>query len=87
MIHSTAAAVVFLYVVGLFVVTWWAQRLPQGGGGMIGYLLAGRQVPTSVTAAMLTGLAVGGASVSPSRPTRAGSPPGGTTRRGPPAPS
>jgi SSS family solute:Na+ symporter len=62
MIHSTAAAIVFLYVVGLFVVTWWAQRLPQGSGGMIGYLLAGRQVPTSVTAAMLTGLAVGGAS-------------------------
>ena len=62
MIHSVAAAVVLFYVIGLFIVTWWAQRLPQGGGGMIGYLLAGRQVPTSVTAAMLTGLAVGGAS-------------------------
>jgi SSS family solute:Na+ symporter len=62
MTHSIAAGVVLFYVAGLFVVTWWAQRLPQGGGGLVGYLLAGRQVPTSVTAAMLTGLAVGGAS-------------------------
>jgi SSS family solute:Na+ symporter len=62
MIHVTATAVVGVYVVMLFVVTWWAQRLPASGGGLIGYLLAGRQLPVSVTAAMLAGLAVGGAS-------------------------
>ncbi len=62
MIHTIAASVVLGYLLVLFIATWWAQRLPQGGGGLIGYLLAGRQVPISVTAAMLAGLAVGGAS-------------------------
>ncbi len=62
MVHITATAVVAVYVVMLFAVTWWARRLPASGGGLIGYLLAGRQLPTSVTAAMLAGLAVGGAS-------------------------
>lgn len=62
MTHSIPALVVALYIGALFVVTWWSQRLPAARGGMVGYLLAGRNVPTAVTAAMLAGLAVGGAS-------------------------
>jgi SSS family solute:Na+ symporter len=61
--HPVPIAVIGIYVVLLFVVTWWSRRLTaRGGGGMVGYLLAGRGVPVGVTAAMLTGLAVGGAS-------------------------
>ncbi len=62
MIHVTATVVVAAYIALLFLATWWAQRLPASGGGLVGYLLAGRQLPVSVTAAMLAGLAVGGAS-------------------------
>ncbi len=51
------------YLVALFAVTWWTRRLnDQGEGGAVGYLLAGRGLPTIVVAAMLAGLAVGGAS-------------------------
>jgi SSS family solute:Na+ symporter len=47
----------------LFAVTWWARRLTaRGDGGLVGYLLAGRKLPAPVAAALLAGLAVGGAS-------------------------
>jgi SSS family solute:Na+ symporter len=62
MVHSVPALVVLAYVIALFAVTVWATRHAGRRGGLVGYLLAGRQVPTPVTAAMLAGLAVGGAS-------------------------
>jgi SSS family solute:Na+ symporter len=52
--------IVCVYVVLLFVVTWATRRLSRGG--MIAYLLAGRNLPYWVVAPLLTGLAVGGAS-------------------------
>ncbi len=56
-------AVVTLYVVALFVASGWARRLTaRGGGGLVGYLLAGRGLPFWVAAALLAGLAVGGVS-------------------------
>jgi SSS family solute:Na+ symporter len=61
-LHGIPAAIVLVYIFVLVVVTAWAGRLPSARAGVIGYLLAGRQMPASVTAAMLTGLAVGGAS-------------------------
>ena len=61
--HWTPIAIVSVYVVVLFGVTWWARRLTtRGGGGIVGYLLAGRGLPAGVCAALLAGLAVGGAS-------------------------
>jgi SSS family solute:Na+ symporter len=63
MSHSIPITIVVIYVVLLFVVTWWARKLTaRGGGGIIGYLLAGRGLPAFVSAALLAGLAVGGAS-------------------------
>ncbi len=63
MTHLVPLLVVACYLVALFVVTWWARRLnARGGGGSVGYLLAGRGLPTIVVASMLAGLAVGGAS-------------------------
>lgn len=61
MTHTIPLAVVALYIVALFGVTWWARRL-NTRGGLVGYLLAGRQLPSGVGAALLAGLAVGGAS-------------------------
>jgi SSS family solute:Na+ symporter len=61
--HAVPLAVVALYVALLFLVSWWSSRLTRGGrGGLLGYLLAGRQLPFWVAAALLAGLAVGGAS-------------------------
>jgi SSS family solute:Na+ symporter len=61
--HWIPLTVVLLYVVALFATTWWARRLTErGGGGLVGYLLAGRNLPAPVAAALLAGLAVGGAS-------------------------
>ncbi|UCG50763.1 MAG: sodium:solute symporter family protein [Candidatus Latescibacterota bacterium] len=61
--HWIPITVVVIYVVALFVVTWWARRLTaRGAGGIVGYLLAGRGLPAGVSAALLAGLAVGGAS-------------------------
>ena len=55
--------IVTVYVVVLFAVTGWARRLTaKGGGGIVGYLLAGRGLPYWVAAALLAGLAVGGVS-------------------------
>jgi len=63
MAHFVPLLVVVLYLVALFAATWWARRLTaRGGGGMVGYLLAGRGLPTVVVASLLAGLAVGGAS-------------------------
>jgi SSS family solute:Na+ symporter len=63
MVHVVPLVVVVVYLVALFAVTWWAKRLTdQGGGGIVGYLLAGRNLPYWVAAALLAGLAVGGAS-------------------------
>lgn len=63
MAHWIPLAVVVVYVIVLFAVTWWARRLTaRGGGGIVGYLLAGRGLPPIVSAALLAGLAVGGAS-------------------------
>jgi SSS family solute:Na+ symporter len=52
--------IVCLYVVLLYTVTWLTRRLSRGG--MIGYLLANRNLPFWVIAPLLAGLAVGGAS-------------------------
>ncbi len=63
MTHLVPILVVGTYLAALFAVTWWARRLnARGGGGAVGYLLAGRGLPTVVVASMLAGLAVGGAS-------------------------
>ncbi len=61
--HWIPLTIVFVYICVLFGVTWWARRLTaRGGGGIVGYLLAGRGLPAGVSAALLAGLAVGGAS-------------------------
>ncbi len=63
MVRLIPLLVVVVYLAGLFGVTAWARRLTaKGGGGMVGFLLAGRNLPTVVVAALLAGLAVGGAS-------------------------
>jgi SSS family solute:Na+ symporter len=53
-------SIVCLYIILLYVVTWMTRRLSRGG--MIAYLLAGRNLPFWVIAPLLAGLAVGGAS-------------------------
>jgi SSS family solute:Na+ symporter len=61
--HWIPITIVVIYVLVLFAVTWWARRLTlKGVGGIVGYLLAGRGLPAGITAAILAGLAVGGAS-------------------------
>ena len=63
MTHWIPITIVTLYVVVLFAVTAWARRLTaKGGGGIVGFLLAGRGLPYWVAAALLAGLAVGGVS-------------------------
>lgn len=53
-------AIIAFYIVVLYVITWLTRRLSRGG--MLAYLLASREMPAWVVAALLTGLAVGGAS-------------------------
>jgi SSS family solute:Na+ symporter len=53
-------SIVCFYIVLLYVITWVTRRLSRGG--MIAYLLAGRNLPYWVVAPLLAGLAVGGAS-------------------------
>ncbi len=61
--HWIPIGVVTLYVIILFAASGWARRLTaRGGGGIVGYLLAGRGLPSWVAAALLAGLAVGGVS-------------------------
>jgi SSS family solute:Na+ symporter len=63
MANLVPLSIVVVYLAALFAATWWARRLTaRGGGGMVGYLLAGRGLPTVVVASLLAGLAVGGAS-------------------------
>lgn len=52
--------IVVVYISLLYLFTWLTRRLSHGG--MIGYLLAGRNLPYWVVAPLLTGLAIGGAS-------------------------
>lgn len=52
--------IVGLYILLLYVITWATRKLSRGG--MIAYLLAGRNLPAWVVAPLLTGLAIGGAS-------------------------
>lgn len=61
--HWIPLTVVVVYIVGLFLATVWARRLTaRSSSGLVGYLLAGRNLPPGVAAALLAGLAVGGAS-------------------------
>lgn len=53
--------IIILYIILLYGISWYSRKL-SASGGMVGYLLAGRGLPMGVTAVMLTGLAVGGAS-------------------------
>jgi SSS family solute:Na+ symporter len=53
-------SIVLFYIILLYVITWITRRLSRGG--MIAYLLAGRNLPYWVVAPLLAGLAVGGAS-------------------------
>lgn len=53
-------SIVGLYILLLYVLTWATRKLSRGG--MIAYLLAGRNLPAWVVAPLLTGLAIGGAS-------------------------
>ncbi|MBU8933485.1 MAG: sodium:solute symporter family protein [candidate division Zixibacteria bacterium] len=53
-------SIVCVYIVLLYLITWWTRRL--SAGGMVAYLLAGRSLPFWVIAPLLTGLAIGGAS-------------------------
>jgi len=55
------AGIVVFYIALLYAISWWTRRL-SAKGGLTGYFLAGRGLPMGVTAVMLTGLAVGGAS-------------------------
>jgi len=59
--HWIPCVVIGLYITLLYAITWWSRRLSRKDG-LVGYLLAGRNLPFWITAAMLTGLAVGGAS-------------------------
>ena len=60
--HTVPLIIISVYLVVLFAVTWWARRLTSADSGFVGYLLAGRQLPSWISAALLAGLAVGGAS-------------------------
>ncbi len=63
MTSSIPLSVVLTYIALLFAVTWWAQRMMRRtSSGLVGYLLAGRRMPSWVCAAALAGLAIGGAS-------------------------
>ena len=59
--HWIPFTIILIYISLLYAVTWWSRRLSRGEG-LVGYLLAGRNFPFWITAVMLTGLAVGGAS-------------------------
>jgi len=61
--NNVPLLILVIYVVALGLLSWMAsRRIKKEGGGMLSYLLAGRNLPTPLVAAMLTGLAVGGAS-------------------------
>lgn len=61
--HTVPIIVISLYILLLFAVTFWSQRLmAKNQEGLVGYLLAGRKLPPIVSACLLAGLAIGGAS-------------------------
>ncbi|MCG8525647.1 MAG: hypothetical protein MI748_04650, partial [Opitutales bacterium] len=53
--------IVILYIVALYAVSWYSTKLSKTGGA-VGYLLAGRGLPSYIVAVMVAGLAVGGVS-------------------------
>lgn len=59
--HIIPFVIVCVYIVALYLISWYSTKLSKGGGEK-GYLLAGRGFTTPIVAVMLTGLAVGGAS-------------------------
>jgi SSS family solute:Na+ symporter len=63
---SIQLAILIVYVALLLALAAWATRLQKSGAAsgnrMLGYLLAGRNMPWVIIAVMLVGLAVGGAS-------------------------
>jgi len=58
---NVAFIIVMLYVVVLYLISWYSTKLMKSGGAL-GYLLAGRGFPSYVVAVMVAGLAIGGAS-------------------------
>lgn len=58
--NTVPLIIVCIYIVLLYVITWLTRRLSRGG--MVAYLLAGRNLPFWAIAPLLTGLAIGGAS-------------------------
>lgn len=61
--HGVPLAILIVYGLSMGLISWVAARkMNREGGGLVSYLLAGRNLPTVLVAAMLTGLAVGGAS-------------------------
>lgn len=60
---NVKVAILVLYILTLSGITAFAARIQKKNqGGAIGYLLAGRNLPTIMVATMLAGLAIGGAS-------------------------
>ncbi|MFZ5944588.1 MAG: sodium:solute symporter family protein [Bacillota bacterium] len=53
--------IVIFYIIMLYAISWYSTKLSKGGG-ISGYLLAGRGFPSIIVAVMVAGLAVGGAS-------------------------
>ena len=55
-------AILIGYILLLGVVSWFAVKIQNrgGGGSMLNYLMAGKSLPTSLVAVMLTVLAIGG---------------------------
>lgn len=52
--------IVFGYVLGLFAISWYAKKYASKGGA-VGFLLAGRNLPTILVATMIAAQAIGGA--------------------------
>ena len=61
---SVQLVILITYAAVLLGISWWSTKLQKkaSGGGMLGYLLAGRNMPTLLIIVMLAGLAIGGAS-------------------------
>ncbi len=60
---SMQLCILVAYILVLYGISWYAtKQIQQGKGGALQYLLAGRNLPMIVMAAMLAGLAIGGAS-------------------------
>jgi SSS family solute:Na+ symporter len=58
---NIAFMIVLLYVILLYGISWYSNKLNKEGGA-IGYLLAGRGLPSYIVGVMVAGIAVGGAS-------------------------